>query len=420
MDRLKISNFLTIREAEVEVKPFTVFIGPQANGKSVVAKLIYFFRSFLATDYVRIVQTKQSLEAAANAAFERLFPQYTWKDQKLKIVFSTDDIEIKLTRKPGNAKALLNVESSENLKDLLTKSKRYYTRACKEEETETRPRYPDAFIETLYECIWPSTIGHNFKGSVFIPASRSFFANLQNNVFPFLASNINIDPLIKDFGSIYQRLKPTFDRQPIRRTRERKLTELAEHVEKEVERIIAGKYVFKDDQDWIVANSRTINLANASSGQQEVLPMLLVLLNWVKTRGLGVRDTTFFIEEPEAHLFPVSQRRLVGIFSNIYAIYRSNFVLTTHSPYILTALNNLILASNISKSNSDGTKEKIDQILGADMPVSYNDVAAYTIQDGVLSSILDKKNKLIGASVIDSVSDEFDKVFDQLLELTLT
>ena len=37
--------------------------------------------------------------------------------------------------------------------------------------------------------------------------------------------------------------------------------------------------------------------------------------------------------------------------------------------------------------------------------------------DGVLKTILDDETRLIGSSVIDTVSEEFDCVFDKLLEI---
>ena len=37
---LKIRNFLVVKDAEVELKKINVIIGPQANGKSLIAKLI--------------------------------------------------------------------------------------------------------------------------------------------------------------------------------------------------------------------------------------------------------------------------------------------------------------------------------------------------------------------------------------------
>jgi predicted ATPase len=143
--------------------------------------------------------------------------------------------------------------------------------------------------------------------------------------------------------------------------------------------------------------------------------MLIVLAWWFQTR----RSTTFFIEEPEAHLFPVSQRRLVEIFARLAAARDHRFLLTTHSPYILTAINTLIMAGNLIEERGDDIREEVLRIIGGNKLVRFEDVSAYTIKDGSLESILDDESRLIGSSVIDSVSDEFESVFDRLLELQL-
>ncbi|MGV2389174.1 MAG UNVERIFIED_CONTAM: hypothetical protein LVR29_15750 [Microcystis novacekii LVE1205-3] len=45
------------------------------------------------------------------------------------------------------------------------------------------------------------------------------------------------------------------------------------------EKILSGSYGREKDQDWLYhADGRKINLIDASSGQQEALPMLLILL----------------------------------------------------------------------------------------------------------------------------------------------
>ena len=45
MQKLIIDNFKQISHAEIEVKDFLLLIGPQASGKSTIAKLIFFFKS---------------------------------------------------------------------------------------------------------------------------------------------------------------------------------------------------------------------------------------------------------------------------------------------------------------------------------------------------------------------------------------
>jgi len=42
MQRLIIKNFGSIKDLDMEIKDFMVFIGPQASGKSTIAKAVYF------------------------------------------------------------------------------------------------------------------------------------------------------------------------------------------------------------------------------------------------------------------------------------------------------------------------------------------------------------------------------------------
>ena len=44
MEKISISGFGGIKEATLETAPIMVLIGEQATGKSIVAKLLYFFR----------------------------------------------------------------------------------------------------------------------------------------------------------------------------------------------------------------------------------------------------------------------------------------------------------------------------------------------------------------------------------------
>ena len=66
-------------------------------------------------------------------------------------------------------------------------------------------------------------------------------------------------------------------------------------------------------------------------------------------------STNLVIEEPEQNLFPETQVQLIYyIFSKIdHANDRDTLVITTHSPYILYALNNCLLSSIASNEDED-------------------------------------------------------------------
>ncbi|MDJ0797619.1 MAG: AAA family ATPase [Calothrix sp. MO_167.B12] len=252
----------------------------------------------------------------------------------------------------------------------------------------------------------------------FIPAGRSFFANLQNNIFSFLSVDIVIDYFLKEFGSDYEQVKQLYQNREIFNT----LKYAA--VDELINKIIVGNYVYEKGEDWIYShkNNKRINLSNSSSGQQEALPMLLILA----VLPFVIHNRFFVIEEPEAHLFPQSQKYVINLISLIFNLTdkRHKFLITTHSPYILTAFNNLIQAGNTlqalkNKSGNSNLIKKLMKILPENQMLDINDIGVYTIQNGRIESIINQENQLIDANVIDEISNELSEEFDQLLELEL-
>jgi len=146
--------------------------------------------------------------------------------------------------------------------------------------------------------------------------------------------------------------------------------------------------------------------------------MLLILKIWPFIYGKD-RPSTFFIEEPEAHLFPVSQKQIISLIATIYNTFDHSFFISTHSPYLLTAINNLIVGQDAyDKVNNDKNKlKKLRKVLPEDELIRLEDVSAYTLNKGKLESIVDMENRLIGASILDAVSDEFDLAFGIATEI---
>ena len=96
-----------------------------------------------------------------------------------------------------------------------------------------------------------------------------------------------------------------------------------------LEKIICGKFVQENSEDLIITRLGKVKLNDASSGQQESLPMLLVLM-MMSDQG----DTDIFlVEEPETHLFPEAQQQLMRMLAEI-SNYKQLFI-ATHSPFIL-------------------------------------------------------------------------------------
>jgi hypothetical protein len=125
----------------------------------------------------------------------------------------------------------------------------------------------------------------------------------------------------------------------------------------------------------------------------------------------------FTIEEPESSVFPQTQYELVQEFAALVnnTDFIPHFTITTHSPYILTAFNNLIMAGQLAKEKPE-LKEDISRIVPEKFWIEDGSFKAYSIHDGKLNSILSESG-LIDGEYLDSVSDTIEHEFDSLLRL---
>jgi hypothetical protein len=267
--------------------------------------------------------------------------------------------------------------------------------------------------------------------SVYIPDGRAFFAN-QSLGFNAL-KNTDIDPLVRDF-SLEVRLGDSWTPNPILGEESlRNLDEIRQQMVK-----IAGGYIegrnlsarFRRASD-----GRSVPLTLLSSGTQEILPLLNVL-GQVAT---GQRDRIIFprpnnlpgmpnliilnkgliyLEEPEANVFPKTQYELVQLFAWLASdpILDFSWVITTHSPYILSAFGNLVKAGMVGAQSTEHNAA-VAKVIPEKYWVKDGDFAAYKIEDGKLVSIFDKKTGQIDGDYLDDVSGKISEEFGQLLEI---
>ena len=173
-------------------------------------------------------------------------------------------------------------------------------------------------------------------------------------------------------------------------------------------------YLRKDEEDWIVLdNKEYLPLKYASSGIQSTLPLLLVL-----AYGAADKDyNSFVVEEPECNLFPQKQVDLLKLM--VKTIYQNNRMLTitTHSPYLLSSLNVMMLAYRLNQE--DTMKNKIANILDSDCMLNPEDVSVYFLGDKeqYCKSMISEQTGLVSVNQLDSVSEYVGDQFDQLYDL---
>lgn len=425
MEKLTVKNFLSLRDVAMEIKPFTVLIGPQAQGKSVVARLLYVFRDTLFDGIVRTLSradpTAEKYQDEIGRRFKQIFPPYAWKEREFEIAYQRGHFHVEVNH-VANSESL-QVQVGHTLTLLLERGLA---------STVIQPDEPDdvAVFRTYRKPELVSSLANELNGddgalsAAYIPESRAYLSTLRRSIWSLFSSSraddvLPLTSITLEFARLYEgavHLYPMTTRM-IRPAGEVKL--IVPDILRSFEKIMAGKYELRGEEEWIVTRDRRTLLSDASSGQQEVVPLMLVL-TWLCTQEQHVVKAPWWIcvEEPESHLFPTAQRELIELLVRIHNRCGHRFLTTSHSPYVLTVLNNLITASAVA-SESPSKRSAVDKLVSRGTQISVPQIGAFLIDKGGAKSILDRKTGLIGADVIDSVSSDLASTFEKLMEISL-
>lgn len=422
MSRIKIKNFGPIRDGFVEndgwmdVKKVTVLIGDQGSGKSTVAKLISLF-TWLEKNIIRNSVSTEQLNAVVfkNLCFQQELIEYFTPNTFLKFEGDSYDFEY------IESEQSFVLKKNENNNNCYVLPKIQYVSAARN------------LLTILYNISLQNIVDKN--GNII---------DMSSNI-PFMVKELN-----KEYMKALQELAKDGFALPINDT----------------------SVFFQEHSAFIVTQGKRVSMSAASSGIQSITPLLLVshflsekvrenifdkiqyIDNNLKNRiedelskvsgelsdkfkqlysfGKGIlsieEDVSLLestlkqfipssfiniVEEPEQNLFPNSQQKVINsLIEYNNAIKENKLIISTHSPYILSALNNSILAEEAFEK----TGRSIDSY-GSEKRVAFCDVSAYLLEDGNIYNIKDDETRLIKAEAIDNCSDEINSDFDSLLDL---
>lgn len=117
---------------------------------------------------------------------------------------------------------------------------------------------------------------------------------------------------------------------------------------------------------------------------------------------VNTQYVSFFIEEPELNLFPATQRNLTYQLVKGALKGDNKLFITTHSQYILYALNNCMMGHIVKDKIPAADKEKVTC---KDAWVNPEDVSVWKITDGSICSI-QEEDGLIGSNYFDDTMQE--------------
>lgn len=266
--------------------------------------------------------------------------------------------------------------------------------------------YPDTLIRYENDSFFYEIKGNEFRSNIskndvrtlnpiYIPAERVFFATLSQSVFSLMHNDVALPKWLIDFGAKFESARKNIKEFAIN--------------------FLDIEYQWKEGADYIkVADQTIIKLSQASSGIQSIVPLLLVVKH--HTNPNKKEDDIFVIEEPELNLYPSSQKDLIEFIIERVKLSEDKLIVTTHSPYLLTSIDNLIQAGNVVKERPE-LADKVKGLVDSSRWIDYDNVACYYFSNGISRSTLDGGLKSIGPSNIDDISNELSETFEGLLTL---
>ncbi len=127
-----------------------------------------------------------------------------------------------------------------------------------------------------------------------------------------------------------------------------------------------------------------------------------------------------FIEEPEQHLYPASQAKLVRYIISEFSkaaerTGQAGYVfMTSHSPYILTQINLLLKARRAFLVDAEATKRLIPE----ECILPFNYYAAFFInKEGYMKNMIDKETRLVRGEYLDAVSEETENMMNSFNDI---
>ncbi|MDZ8185912.1 MAG: AAA family ATPase [Nostoc sp. ChiSLP02] len=211
-----------------------------------------------------------------------------------------------------------------------------------------------------------------------------------------------VQSLIETLASVY--LKTSTEREEeIERTPEISVyIKLAEILEK---KILQGEIDFNESglgNEIIFQPVENIKLEMtvASSMIKELAPLVLCL------RYLAEPDELLIIDEPEMNLHPAAQVE-ISEFLAMLVQAGLNVIITTHSPYIVDHLENLMQAAKYQDKESIKERFYLEQ---TEAFIPQEKVSVYVFENGTAKSILNEEGR-IDWRTFGNVSDDISHIF---------
>lgn len=391
MKNLSVEQFGPVKKAELELRDVNLFIGEQSIGKSTLAKLITIL-----TDYISLCR----LIIGGQLSWEDQLKAYNlhiYKNDRYKIIYNMEEkgIILHLEIRPGR----LSSSMQKNGKKVTNK------KSIMAELIRLKPIYHDElWLDAMKKDSESSEEGNNshlmelMNNSLYIPAERIIYSVIDKLMPAIILAKSTVPLNLLKFMIDLGNAKGTYPQYDIP--------------------LLDISYSHESSEDYFVIkeNKKKFPLTSASSGIQSALPLLLVLQYAVNNREYS----SFVIEEPECNLFPEKQVELLRYILSIVKSDNRTLTITTHSPYLLSAMNNYLYAGTLVEEYGDNIRESVSKVLPESYQLKPGECSVYSLGecingDGVYcKSLIDEETGMIDYNTLDGISAMMTNEFDQL------
>lgn len=378
--KLIIKHFGAIDNIVLELKPNTVFIGPQSSGKSTIAKLIDIFRNL----QFLLVFNEPSQQEISTKDFISFFEHHHLQNffhEDTELEYYCDEYHAYYAN--GEFKLIFMREESENQNLKLLR------------DIAIEVNSSEKLLISKKSLM--SIFGGLGQHHLYIPAERSFIVMASGAFFNLINNDVPIPKNILKFGAMFEKARSRLQQLPID--------------------FLNVVYKYENNQDKVLLDSeKSIKLSESASGLQAVIPLITTI-----EANYNHFPRVFIIEEPELNLFPVTQRDLVYYLISRAAFTYGNLgtnelVITTHSPYILAAMNLCLFAHRVAQKHPDKI-EDVKAIVPQNSWLDPENFNAYYVGEGTAKTIFNPKTGMISESVLDETSEIIGSDFDELMEI---
>jgi predicted ATPase len=400
-EQLIVKNFGPIKDATVDFKRVTVFIGPTGGGKSTLAKLAAIFGNHLYFE----VATGDTIKVNALADFQldnfKKINSAVFSESKNVTKAIHPKRETMLMSLKEKPKQTLDDEFV-NVRSLLKAANLIIAQADSEQDDLLKRELLSNAVNLIEKANGSSTTRKQiikaaafYSEPIYIPSDRAFVAAITSSWPGLMRDDIGLPKTLLRFANAFFQARDE--------TKEVSIP------------FLKVNYSRHDDKDFIrfALEESAILLYEAASGIQSVTPLLVLLEHLSRNTE---QAQSFIIEEPELNLYPTAQQGLLNWLVEKCTQGENDLTITTHSPYILSSCNLLLEAYKVAQLRPD-LEEEIAAIVPKACWLNPDEFAAYYVADGTVKPITDERTHLIGGNELDAVSGDISDSFRKLLRL---